>query len=370
MLKDILSLTSDELTSEIKEAGYPAYRATQLFEFLHKKLATDLKKITVLPLDLRNELEKRYYIYRPETSGTIKSNISETKKFLFTLNEKGVLTESVFMKEKGRITYCISSQSGCNAGCIFCATGYLGLQKNLTAGEIVSQVYEIIRETKEPPTNIVFMGMGEPFLNYENVLKALKILTSHFGQKIPARRITISTIGIKQRIQKFADDITSPLNKDIKNTKLALSLHSTKEEIRKDLIPLSEKYDLKSIYKELIYYYKKTGNKITYEYIFFDGLNNKKDDVKNLLKLSRMLPSNINIIPYHPIKNIKETGKEIDKYLMAENNSLLKNKLNYFIAELKNKKVVVHIRSSNGLDIDAACGQLAADYKYKETDYV
>jgi 23S rRNA (adenine2503-C2)-methyltransferase len=365
MKRDILSLTPEEIKSEFKEAGVPVYRAAQLFEFLHKKSGTCFGDATILPAELRKKLDNEYFIFRNEISAVSSSKVTETKKFLFTLSGERVYTESVFMKEKGRVTYCISSQAGCNAGCIFCATGYLGLMKNLTAGEIVSQVYEIIRSTGTPPTNIVFMGMGEPFLNYHNVLKALKILTSELGINIPSRRITVSTIGIKDRIRDFADDLTNPLNKEIKNTKLALSLHSVKEEVRKELIPLASKYRLKEIYNDLIYYYKKTGSKITYEYIFFDGLNNGKDDIKKLIKLSGMLPSNINIIPFHPIKNIKETGKEIDKYLKAENNSLLKNNINDFITELRNHKVPVHVRSSNGIDIEAACGQLAAEYKNK-----
>lgn len=366
MKKDILSLTLEELKAEFRESGIPAYRATQLFEFLHKKNGTDFGNATILPAELRKKLDNEYFIHRHKTSAVSTSKITDTKKFLFTISGEGVITESVFMKEKGRVTYCISSQAGCNAGCIFCATGYLGLMKNLTAGEIVSQVYEIIHSTETLPTNIVFMGMGEPFLNYGNVLNALKILTSESGRNIPARRITISTIGIKSRIRNFADDLTSPLNKEIKNTKLALSLHSAKDDVREELIPLSAKYGLKEIYKDLIYYYKKTGNKITYEYIFFDGLNSGKDDIKKLIKLSRMLPCNINVIPFHPIKNFRETGKETDKYLQAENNSLLKNNINDFIAELRNNKVPVHVRSSNGIDIEAACGQLAADYKHKK----
>ncbi|MBN1634698.1 MAG: 23S rRNA (adenine(2503)-C(2))-methyltransferase RlmN [Ignavibacteria bacterium] len=362
MKRDVLSLTLEELIPYFKNCGILSYRATQLFEFLHKKLISDFLNVTVLPLEIRKELNNEFVISRLKISKISESNISETKKYLFGTHNKDAAIESVFMKEKGRVTYCISSQSGCNAGCVFCATGYLGLIKNLTAGEIVSQIYEIIRDTKTPPTNIVFMGMGEPFLNYENVLKALRILTSDYGLKIPAKRITVSTIGIKHRIINFADDITAPANKILKNIKLAVSLHSTKDILRRELIPISAKHNLKSLYKDLIYYYRKTGNKITYEYIFFDGLNNKKDDIKNLVKLSGMLPCNINVIPYHPVQNIRKTGSKIDEFMIVRNNSLLKNNLNDFIIELRKNKVTVNIRSSSGLDINAACGQLAANY--------
>jgi 23S rRNA (adenine2503-C2)-methyltransferase len=363
MKKDVLSLTLEELRAELKNYDIPSYRTIQLFEFLHNKLVSDFRDVTVLPKEIRTELGNKYEISRFEISGITESKISDTKKYLFSTRDKSASIESVFMGYNGRVTYCISSQSGCNAGCVFCATGYLGLIKNLTAGEIVSQVYEMNRETKTPPTNIVFMGMGEPFLNYENVIKALKILTSDYGLKIPARRITVSTIGIKQRIINFTDDITAAANKSLKNTKLAVSLHSTKDKVRNKLIPLSGKYELKSLYKDLIYYYRKTCNKITYEYIFFDGLNNQKDDVKNLTKLAGMLPCNINVIPYHPIGNIKPGVNEIDEFLIVRNNSLSKNNLNDFINELRNKKVTVNIRPSSGLDINAACGQLAANQK-------
>lgn len=363
MKKDILSLTLEELISDFKNSGVLLYRATQLFEFLHKKLVSGFMEVTTLPLETRRELENNYEISHLEISEVTKSGISETKKYLFGTKNNDAVIESVFMKEKGRVTYCISSQSGCNAGCVFCATGYLGLIKNLSAGEIVSQVYEMSRETNTPPTNIVFMGMGEPFLNYNNVLKALKILTSEYGLKIPARRITVSTIGINRRIIDFTDDITSPVNGRLKNTKLAVSLHTTNDRLRENLIPLSRNYNLKSLYKDVRYYYRKTGNKITYEYIFFDGLNNKKDDIKNLKKLSGMIPCNINVIPYHPVKNIKQTVNELGEFPIVPNNSLSKNNINDFITELRNKKVTVNIRPSSGLDINAACGQLAAHYK-------
>jgi 23S rRNA (adenine2503-C2)-methyltransferase len=248
---------------------------------------------------------------------------------------------------------------GCNVGCEFCATGKMGFKKNLQVSEIISQVYAIKKTTGIAPTNIVYMGMGEPFLNYDNMLKSLKILTHPNGLNLPSKRITVSTVGFKGKINRFADDLSHPGNESIKKVKLALSLHSTDNGFRESIIPTSIKNRLPDIYKELSYFYQKTGNKITYEYIFFEGLNDSDNDIKRLQKLSRMVPSNLNIIPFHPIDfelrkplNVFNENKDTNKLLSNE-------KLFDFIAKLKNQKIVINVRSSSGVDINAACGQLA-----------
>ncbi|MDQ3193890.1 MAG: radical SAM protein, partial [Bacteroidota bacterium] len=267
--------------------------------------------------------------------------------------------EAVLISEKGRDTFCISTQVGCNVGCEFCATGKMGFKKNLDVSLIAAQVYEVIRQTKVTPTNIVFMGMGEPFLNYVNMLKSLKVLTHPDGLALSSKRITVSTVGFTGKIKKFADDLSLEENKSVRNVKLALSLHSTDNGIRESIIPTSVKNSLAEIYKELIYFYQKTNNKITYEYIFFPGLNDTENDVKRIAKISKMVPSNLNIIPFHPIEF--ELKKPLDIYNDKKdiNNLLLNKKLNDFIARLKNEKVVVNLRTSSGVDINAACGQLA-----------
>jgi len=267
--------------------------------------------------------------------------------------------ESVLISENERNTICISTQVGCNVGCEFCATGKMGFKKNLDVSEIILQVYEVVKQSGITPTNIVYMGMGEPFLNYDNMLNSLKMLTHPKGLGLSSKRITVSTVGFKGKIMKFADDLMLDSNKAIKNVKLALSLHSTDNGIRESIIPTSVKNKLPDLYKEISYFYQKTKNKITYEYIHFEGLNDSDYDIKRLEKISRMVPSNINIIPFHPIDF--ELNKPLDIFNKKKDiNKLLSNqKLFDFIAELKKQKVVVNLRSSSGIDINAACGQLA-----------
>ncbi|MCY7362817.1 MAG: 23S rRNA (adenine(2503)-C(2))-methyltransferase RlmN, partial [Ignavibacteria bacterium] len=267
--------------------------------------------------------------------------------------------ETVLISENDRETICISTQVGCNVGCEFCATGKMGFRKNLDVGEIIAQVYEVKRLTGIEPTNIVYMGMGEPFLNYDNMLKSLKMLTHAKGMGLSSKRITVSTVGFVGKIRKFADDIMLEENKSVKNVKLALSLHSTDNGLRESIIPTSVKNKLSDLYKEISYFYQKTKNKVTYEYIYFEGLNDTDNDIKRLEKLLKMVPSNLNIIPFHPIDF--ELNKPLDVFnIKKDKNNLLSNKKLFdFIAKLKNNKVVTNLRSSSGVDINAACGQLA-----------
>ena len=224
---------------------------------------------------------------------------------------------------------------------------------------IRDRVYEVKRLTGIEPTNIVYMGMGEPFLNYDNMLKSLKILTHAKGMGLSSKRITVSTVGFVGKIRKFADDIMLEENKSVKNVKLALSLHSTDNGLRESIIPTSVKNKLSDLYKEISYFYQKTKNKVTYEYIYFEGLNDTDNDIKRLEKLLKMVPSNLNIIPFHPIDF--ELNKPLDVFnIKKDKNNLLSNKKLFdFIAKLKNNKVVTNLRSSSGVDINAACGQLA-----------
>jgi 23S rRNA (adenine2503-C2)-methyltransferase len=365
--KNIADFTEGELRSIFQGNKIEGYRSEQVYRFLHRKLKKDFSEMTNLPEKLRQFLADNFYIRYPEIPEIETSAITETKKYLFKDKDDGKKYESVFMREKSRVTYCISSQSGCNAGCKFCGTGYMGFTGNLSAGDIVMQVYSIIQNTGLSPTNIVYMGMGEPFLNYNNVMNSLKILTSENGLGISSRKITVSTIGLKGKIKEFADELTTDENKKIKNVKLALSLHSTDEKVREMLIPLSRKNKLKDILDEIVYFYRKTKNKITYEYIWFEGINDTAEDIKRIKKLSRMLPCNFNIIPFHPIENIaagtvkpeSKAEEELIKKLKEPNNSLSNKNLNHFIDRLRKESVVANIRSSNGSDISAACGQLA-----------
>lgn len=365
--KNILDFPENKLREIFEENDIEGYRSAQVFKSLHQKFVNDFHLINNIPASLRETLSAKYGISYPEVTAAEKSHLTETQKFLFAGENPKDKYEAVFMKEKSRITFCISSQSGCNAGCIFCATGYMGFSANLSAGEIVSQVYSIIERNNEIPTNIVYMGMGEPFLNYRNVIDSLKILTSENGLKIPARKITVSTIGIKGRISDFADEITKPENKLINNVKLALSLHSTDEGMREKLIPLSRGFGLKEVYEDIVYFYRKTKNKITYEYIWFEGINDTENDIRRIKKLSGMVPCNFNVIPFHPVDNIFDSLKQpqnkaeekLFRKLKEPNYSLSYKKLNYFIDSLRAESIVANVRSSNGVDISAACGQLA-----------
>ncbi|MBS1518656.1 MAG: 23S rRNA (adenine(2503)-C(2))-methyltransferase RlmN [Bacteroidetes bacterium] len=360
-LKNLINFTLRDLENEIIILGEPKYRAGQIFSSLHKKNARSFDVISAIPVSLKEKLKENFFIPELkllEVSDSVKFN---TKKFLFELseNKRKYVFESVLISENGRNTICISTQIGCNVGCEFCATGKMGFSKNLSAGEIVQQVYEIISNTGIIPTNLVFMGMGEPFLNYANLLDALKILTEPYGLGVSSKKITVSTVGFTEKISKFADDISSEENRNLRNVKLALSLHSTDNGLRESIIPTSVRNRLPDIYNELVYFYRKTGNKITYEYIFFNGLNDSENDIKRLVKLSRMVPSNINIIPFHPIDF--KLNKPLDIFNKEKDlNKLLSNKnLFHFIEKLKENKVTVNLRSSSGVDINAACGQLA-----------
>lgn len=358
MKKNILNLTLDELKNEFS----PDYRAKQIFTGIHKHLKEDFFQINSIPSELKSELSEKFIIDKPEIIALSTSPVDKTEKFLFRSSDN-ITFEAVLIKENERRTICVSTQAGCNVGCPFCATGQSGLKKNLSPAEIVSQVYQITSYHKLHPTNIVYMGMGEPFLNYENILKSLLILTHPLGFGISSRRITVSTVGFVNKIKKFADDITSPKNPYLRHTKLALSLHSTDKGIREELIPTAAFHPLNKIYEELIYFYRTTRTKITYEYIYFEGINDKPEDINRLEKLSRMVPSNINVIPFHPVKHqLKGILKVYNQDKSGTKFSLLSEKINSFIAELRNRKIVVHLRSSSGQDINAACGQLAADH--------
>lgn len=364
MKDNLLNLTPGELEKVLTSLGEPKYRARQIFSSIHKKNSGQIEKIIGIPPALKEKLAGKFHLNSLKTIRINESEKFKTKKFLFEIDgrQKKYFIETVLISEKGRNTICISTQVGCNAGCEFCATGKMGFIKNLEVSEIISQVYEVKRQTGIEPTNIVYMGMGEPFLNYDNMFRSLEILTDEKGIGLSSKRITVSTVGFKNRISKFADDLTKPENIKVKNVKLALSLHSTDNGLRESIIPTSKIHSLSEIYKELIYFYQKTRNKITYEYIFFEGLNDKLNDIKRLEKISKMIPSNINVIPFHPIDfelkkpldifNRINTGKDINKLLSNK-------KLFDFIAELKKRKVTVNLRSSSGIDINAACGQLS-----------
>lgn len=364
---DIKDFTFSELSVRIQESGLERYRADQIFNSVHGKLVKDIISIKGIPVRQRTILDSGYRISGLNCISTGKSEKDSTLKFLFESDTEGkaaVKFESVLISDSNRNSACISTQAGCNVGCEFCATGKMKLKRNLTAGEIISQIYSIYEITGIKPTNIVYMGMGEPFLNYDNLLNSLIILTDKKGFGIPSGRITVSTVGFTGRIKKFADDLSH--NPQIRKVKLALSLHSTDNGLREMLIPSGKSNKLSDIYEELVYFYKITRNKVTYEYIYFEGLNDSDNDIKRLSRLSKMIPSNINIIPFHPvdfalIEPLEKLNLNRHKYAESgkEKSLLISENLTQFMSKLRNQKVTVNLRSSSGIDINAACGQLA-----------
>lgn len=356
MGENILDYSLKELEEKVIELGERKFRAAQVFPQIHDKNIRNFNGLKNIPKELTEKLKSKFEIIYPELIEVRNSSIDKTKKFLFRISGSNEKIEAVLISEKGRNTVCVSTQAGCNAGCEFCATGKIGFKKNLSAGEILAQIYTVTKEIGEEPTNIVYMGMGEPFLNYENVIKSLKIITDEKGYGISSRKITVSTIGFTEKIKKFAEDLTSVDNKLIRNIKLALSLHSTDRGLREKLIPISRKNPLPEIYEELNYFYKTTKNKVTFEYIYFEGLNDKENDIKRLSKLVKMFPCNINLIPFHPIDFPMNAPLE---NFSGTDFSLSKNKIFAFIEKLKIQGVIVNLRNSAGVDIYAACGQLA-----------
>jgi len=364
---DLREFTLPELREQIQSIGFEKYRADQVFRSIHGKLTPDISLINGISSDKKEKLNSKFRISSLNCISEVKSEKDKTIKFLFESeagSKRSAMFETVLISDLNRNTACISTQAGCNVGCEFCATGKMKLNRNLTASEIISQIYSIIGITGIRPTNIVYMGMGEPLLNYDNVLKSLLILTDKTGFGIPSGRITVSTVGFTDRIKKFADDIA--LHTSIRNVKLALSLHTTDNGLRELLIPTAKTNRLPAIYEELVYFYKKTRNKVTYEYIYFEGLNDTDNDVKRLVRLSRMIPSNLNIIPFHPVdfKLIEPLGKlnsanSTDDEKGKEKSLSNSENLTQFVEKLRYQKVTVNLRNSSGIDINAACGQLA-----------
>ncbi len=336
-----------EIEKFIKDAGYEPFRAQQIFYGLYRNRSESFESITTLPKDLKIFLSENYYV-KSITSYKIEKASDGTVKFLFALRN-GSAVESVFIPSdfglKARKTLCVSSQVGCALGCEFCATGKLGLEKNLSTGEIIDQVLESEKIINQRLTNIVFMGMGEPLQNYYNVVKAIEILTNDFVKLFSRKNVTVSTAGIIPKIYELAQ-IPKPV-------KLAISLHSTFDEIREKLMPIAKKWKLKELREAIIFYYRQTKIPITYEYILFDGLNDSEEDARRLAKFAKAVPSKINLIPFHRIDfmPLNDFGKSLKP--------ASKEKLFNFKSLLESFGVRAFIRSSSGYEIQGACGQLA-----------
>lgn len=313
-----------------KKLDLPSFRASQIYQWIHKKHVVSFDAMTNLPQGSRVKMQEEYYISQPNVIKIQKSK-DGSEKYLLEL-EDGHRIETVHMKEqKGRITICVSTQVGCPYACAFCATGKMGLKRNLSVSEILTQVY-----IADKANNIVFMGMGEPFLNYENVLKSISILNSKDGMGIGARRITISTAGLPEGIEKLA--------KDKMQIRLAVSLNAARDEVRSSIMPINIKYPLSALKSALKYYQKESGRRVTLEYVMLKDINDSQRDLKTLASFCRGLDVNVNLIPYNLC----------DRKFKPSESARVKAFLKY----LSNNGVEAVRRISHGADILAACGQL------------
>ncbi|PQL92763.1 23S rRNA (adenine(2503)-C(2))-methyltransferase RlmN [Apibacter sp. wkB309] len=338
--KDIRALSLQELEAYFSSIGEKPFRAKQVYEWLWNKNAHSLSEMTNLSKSLRENLENHFSI-KPAEIHVMQRSIDGTIKNAVKLHD-GNVVESVLIPTAKRTTACVSSQVGCSLDCTFCATAQLTRMRNLTAAEIVDQVTLTDKQSREyhqkPLSNIVFMGMGEPLLNYSSVTDAIRKITEDKGLGMSPRRITVSTSGIPKLIEKLADE-------NLK-VKLALSLHSAIEEKRNQLMPFSVKFPLTSIMESLSYWYQKTKSRITLEYIIWKGINDGNEDIRALIKFCKSIPSKVNLIQYNSIEG--------GNYSQA-NSNIIQN----YVTALEQENIIVKIRKSRGDDIDAACGQLA-----------
>lgn len=334
--KNIKGLTLPELENWITEFGEKPYRARQIFKWLYDAGVVSFEEMTNLSKELRSRLATAVSIEGLQLVTQQKSQKDQSVKFLFKLPD-GNKIESVLMFEDKRATLCISTQVGCAIDCKFCATGMMGLTRNLSAGEIVDQVLQVQNLTGASVTNIVCMGMGEPFHNYENLMTACAIISDEQGQNISSRRIVVSTSGLVPQIYRFADEHH--------RYRLAISLNATEDETRSRIMPLNKKWPLSELLKAARYYTQKSEQRVTFEYALMAGVNDTEADAKRLQKLVSSIRCKINLIPYNPTRG--------DYQRPAEERILR------FYKALAELRAPVTIRWSKGEDIDAACGQLA-----------
>ena len=335
-MKDLKSLTLEELKEELKEGGFPAYRAGQLYRWLHVQLAEDPEEMTNLPAKLKQFLSENYTMTRLQVADRQISRLDGTQKFLFQLPD-GETIESVFMKYKFGNSVCVSSQVGCRMGCRFCASTLDGLRRNLLPGEILEEIYTIHRLTGEKISHVVVMGTGEPLDNYENLLKFLRMLTDENGQNLSMRNVTVSTCGIVPRIYDLARERLS--------ITLALSLHATTDERRREIMPIANTYTISECMAACRYYFEETGRRVTFEYSLIKGVNDSLRDAKELAALAGSISAHINLIPVNPVRERDYEQPDLSA-------------VQAFRAKLEKHGINVSIRRVLGRDIDGACGQL------------
>lgn len=339
-MQDLRRLSIEDLENYFISLGEKPFRAKQVYDWLWSKNLHTIDEMTNLSKNLRQKISQTYTI-NPISVDIIQKSGDGTIKNGVKLHD-GAMVESVLIPTESRTTACVSSQVGCSLNCEFCATGQLKRMRNLEVAEIVDQVALIDRQSQlyfdRPLSNIVFMGMGEPMMNYKNVVEAIHKITQPQGLGMSPRRITVSTSGIPKMIKMLADE-------ELK-VKLALSLHTAIEEKRNDIMPFSRKFPLTDIMEALQYWYEKTGSRITFEYCVWGGINDGPEDIKALIKYCKQVPCKVNLIEYNPIGE----GKFDHRNIKAEQN---------YVQQLNDNGILCVVRKSRGGDIDAACGQLA-----------
>lgn len=338
--KDIKSMTLEEVTEEMAALGEKSFRAKQLYDWLHVKLAEGFDDMSSLSRELRQKLDCNYSLTRLHVVEERVSQADGTRKYLFGL-EDGNIIESVWMQYHHGNSVCISSQVGCRMGCRFCASTLDGLTRNLRASEMLDQIYRIQALTGERVSNVVVMGAGEPFDNYENVIRFLRLISHEKGLNISQRNLTVSTCGIVPGIRRFAEEGLS--------VTLALSLHAPSDEVRKTLMPVAGTYHLKDVLEACRYYYETTGRRLTFEYSLVQGVNDNLEEARALARLIKDQHGHVNLIPVNPIKE-RDYVQSGQKAIAAFKNLLEKSGIN------------VTVRREMGRDIGGACGQLRKSY--------
>ena len=333
---DIKSLPLPQLEQELTPLGEKPYRAKQLYQWMHTKLARTYEEMTNLPQALRDTLTQKYPYTVLESIQIQESKLDGTKKYLFRLPDDNLI-ESVWMKYRHGNTVCVSSQVGCRMGCRFCASTLDGLERNLLPSEMLDQVYAIQRCTGERVSNVVVMGIGEPLDNYDNLLIFIKMLTDENGLNISQRNVTVSTCGLAPLILKLAEEKLQ--------ITLALSLHAATDEKRREMMPIAERYSIRELMDACSHYFECTGRRVTFEYSLVRGVNDSDQDAQLLSELAGSIGCHVNLIPVNPIKE-RDYERSESKIIYAFQNKLEKNKINGTI------------RREMGRDIDGACGQL------------
>lgn len=337
---DIKQQSAEQIAMFLEEHGEKKFRAAQIHDWIWKKNVSSFDEMSNISAATRELLSANFTFQQIQLVAKQESG-DGTIKFGFSL-QSGQMVEGVLIPSGDRTTACISSQAGCNVGCTFCATAKLGFLRNLTAAEIYEQVFIINQYSEQihghKLSNIVYMGMGEPLLNYTNVLKSIDLVTTDKGLEMSPKRITVSTSGIARGIRRLADDGVK--------FNLALSLHAATDKKRTELMPINEVTDLAEIIESISYFVQKTGSRPTFEYLMLGGFNDTIDDARALALFCRNFPSKVNLIEYNPVE-----GDSFKRSDPAD--------IDAFVRYLESKNMLVHVRRSRGKDIDAACGQLA-----------